>query len=289
MNPANYLWDCERLISWGNAIAQYLRKYSNIYLLREIPGNVGDHLIWEGTTVFLDNQNISFKEIAMQDLHGVSSINGCLLIPGSGALSKNFNEWLPELIQLASTRFTNVVVLPSKINPEVESVKKILSLSNVAFFAREAHSFSKSKGFGVVGLGVDLALFSQYFNVIGSNKSSPNLETLVCLRTDEASKVTSGGYSLNNQVNNDISVTKSDLDGWMQAIKYSESIVTDRLHIAVSAVMLNKKLFYIDADVNKLSNYFEFTFGSTSPTSEVILVDLEWLSNKKYVHPNEVS
>jgi len=225
----------------------------------------------------------------MQDLHGVSSINGCLLIPGSGALSKNFNEWLPELIQLASTRFTNVVVLPSKINPEVESVKKILSLSNVAFFAREAHSFSKSKGFGVVGLGVDLALFSQYFNVIGSNKSSPNLETLVCLRTDEASKVTSGGYSLNNQVNNDISVTKSDLDGWMQAIKYSESIVTDRLHIAVSAVMLNKKLFYIDADVNKLSNYFEFTFGSTSPTSEVILVDLEWLSNKKYVHPNEVS
>jgi hypothetical protein len=52
---------------------------------------------------------------------------------------------------------------------------------------------------------------------------------------------------------------------------------------------LNKKLFYFDADVNKLSNYFEFTFGFTSPTSEVIMVDLEWLSNKKYVHPNEVS
>jgi len=284
----NYFWDFERVVSWGNSIAEYLRQHSNIYLLTELPGNIGDHLIWEGTIVFLNNHKISFKEIRKQDLDSISTIDGCLLIPGSGALTKHFNEWLPETIEAASSRFTHVVVLPSKIDPEIENVRNLLSLSNVTLFAREQNSYSKAKSFGRVGLGVDLALFSHYFEVADTNKSTSNQGVLVCLRTDAASTLTNGSYSLNNQKNNDISITKSDLDGWMQAIKDSDSIVTDRLHIAVSAVMLDKGLFYIDADVSKISNYFKFTFGSTTPTDRVVKIDLEWLVERGYVLSKEV-
>ena len=289
MRASIYTWNCERVVSWGNSIAEYLGRYSNVYLLTELPGNIGDHLIWEGTITFLNNHNIPFTEIKRRDLDSVSGIHGCLLIPGSGALSKHFNEWLPETIESASSRFTHVVVLPSKINPEVDKVANILGLYNTNFFAREQNSFSKAKRFAQVGLGIDLALFSKYFDVVDSNDSIANQDTLVCLRTDQASRVISAAYSLNNQINNDISITKSNLDDWMRAIKGSETIVTDRLHVAVSAVMLNKNLFYLDANVNKISNYFEFTFGSKTPTSKSVKIDLEWLNEKGYIQLNQVN
>ena len=288
MRTDGYFWDSERVVTWGNSIAEYLKQYSNIYLLTELPGNIGDHLIWEGTIVFLNNHKISFKEIKKQDLDSISAIDGCLLIPGSGALTKHFNEWLPETIEVASSRFTYVVVLPSKINPEIQNVRKVLELSNVTLFAREQYSFSEAKRYGRVSLGIDLALFSRYFDEVDSNESTSNEGILVCLRTDAASKLTNGAYSLNGQINNDISITKSDLDGWMQAIKNSDSIVTDRLHVAVSAVMLNKNLFYIDADVDKISNYLKFTFGSSTPTNKVVKIDLDWLREKGYIQLKEV-
>jgi exopolysaccharide biosynthesis predicted pyruvyltransferase EpsI len=165
----------------------------------------------------------------------------------------------------------------------------VLGLSNVTFFAREQNSFSKAKGLGRVSLGIDLALFSQYFDEMDSNESTSIQGVLVCLRTDAASQLTNGAYSLNSQINNDISITKSDLDGWLQAIKDSDSIVTDRLHVAVAAVMLNKKLCYIDADVNKIGNYFKFTFGSVTPTDKVVKVDLTWLYERGYIELKEVS
>jgi hypothetical protein len=59
--------------------------------------------------------------------------------------------------------------------------------------------------------------------------------------------------------------------------------VTDRLHVAVAGVMLNKKLFYIDPDDEKISSYFNFTFGSLTPTEDVFKVDLSWLNDKNYL------
>jgi exopolysaccharide biosynthesis predicted pyruvyltransferase EpsI len=288
MGSSAYIWDYERVVNWGYSIAEYLNKQPNIYLLTDFPGNIGDHLIWDGTTSFLNNNKVPFKEIKKVDIDLISYIDGCLLIPGGGALGAHFHEWLPETIETASGLFAHVIVLPSKLNMEVPGVQNLLRLSNVTFFARDLRSYSSAKKFGPISLGIDLALFSKYFDKTDSSDPSSGYGTLVCLRIDIASKVTTAGYCLNYQINNDISNTKSDLGGWIQAIKDSESIVTDRLHVAVAALMFNKNLFYFNPDVTKISDYFRFTFGSATPTSRVVEIDLEWLCEKGYIQLGEV-
>jgi exopolysaccharide biosynthesis predicted pyruvyltransferase EpsI len=283
VDPSNYSWDCERVIRWGNAISNFIKRNSNVYLLTELPGNIGDHLIWAGTVDFLESHQIRVKEMSIFELSGSEPINGCLLIPGNGALTTYFHEWLPEIIESASKRFANVIVLPSQLEPKIAKIQKILKLSNVVFFAREVKSFTRTKDVTPIGLGVDLALFSQHFDQVKLSDHDSQNKSLLCLRTDAASQIVNAGFSPNVKINRDISVELPNLDSWIVAIREAELIVTDRLHVAVAGVMLNKKLFYIDPDDEKISSYFNFTFGSLTPTEDVFKVDLSWLNDKNYL------
>jgi exopolysaccharide biosynthesis predicted pyruvyltransferase EpsI len=249
--------------------------------LTDLPGNIGDHLIWAGTVDFLESHQIKFKEISISELSRTEFINGCLLVPGSGALTTHFHEWLPETIKAASERFSKVIILPSQIEPEVVKIKTILKLANVVFFTREVKSFARTKDFARIGLGIDLALFSKKFDRITLGNPRIECERLLSLRTDAASEIISAGYFLDEKLNKDISIMMTNLEDWIHAIWEAQSIVTDRLHVAVAAVMLNKKLFYIDPHDEKISNYFHFTFGSSAPNQEVLKVDFNWLKDQQ--------
>jgi exopolysaccharide biosynthesis predicted pyruvyltransferase EpsI len=280
VDPSYYSWNCERILRWGVSISNFIKQNSNIFLLTDLPGNIGDHLIWEGTIDFLKLNQIKYKKISISELSRIGCIDGCLLIPGSGALTTYFHEWLPETIEAASERFTKVIVLPSQLEPKEIEIQKILKLANVVFFTREVKSFVRTKDYARIGLGVDLALFSKNFDQIDFRNHNSTSEQLVCLRTDAASEIVSAECLLNENKNRDISIIMPNLDSWILAIREAESIVTDRLHVAVTAVMFNKKLFYIDPHDEKISSYFNFTFGNICPTKDVFKVDMAYLKDQ---------
>jgi exopolysaccharide biosynthesis predicted pyruvyltransferase EpsI len=90
------------------------------------------------------------------------------------------------------------------------------------------------------------------------------------------------GVAPNPDMNDDISSTKHDLTDWLAAIEQVGSVVTDRLHVAVAAVLLGKRLFYLDPYNKKISTYFAYTFRDSF--NEVITnCSLEWLTEKNYL------
>ena len=62
-------------------------------------------------------------------------------------------------------------------------------------------------------------------------------------------------------LNRDISLSCAGLSDWLAAIGAAGVVVTDRLHVAVAATLLGKRLVYVDPYDAKISTYWTFTFG----------------------------
>jgi len=51
----------QRLTNYADGIGDYLRTMQHVFLLSDMPGNIGDHLIWAGTQRLLKDQDINFR------------------------------------------------------------------------------------------------------------------------------------------------------------------------------------------------------------------------------------
>ena len=252
-----------RIERHSEAICQFLRKVTPLYLLNEIPGNVGDQLIWEGTRRLFAASGIDYATITLDEVikSGTSSRNGSLVVPGSGALTTNFHEWLPMTIIKSSSLFDRVVILPSEFEPSVPIVEEALKLANVFAYARDSFSYRKIKKYGRATLAPDLALWASDFIPSSTSGSAehPEGRVLLALRTDAASRLSALGFQLSN-TNNDVSATSPTLSEFLETIEYADSVVTDRLHVAVATILLGKTLHYVDPLDDKISRYLAYTF-----------------------------
>jgi len=80
---------------YRDALLSFIRKESDLYLLTDMPGNIGDHLICAGTTELLVSGNIQFKDMPVGDVANATRKRGTLLIPGSGAFDRRWHECCP--------------------------------------------------------------------------------------------------------------------------------------------------------------------------------------------------
>jgi exopolysaccharide biosynthesis predicted pyruvyltransferase EpsI len=229
-----------------------------------MPGNIGDHLIWLGTERLLGLENVSYTNISVTEVKSrITSFtqNATLIVPGSGALTSLFNEWLPETIEQASKLYERVVILPSEYEPNVPSVQRALERSNVFSFAREAVSYGKIKVYGKAALSLDPALWAFDFvhetkKDVGDNNPGA---VLLALRSDSASLLLQSGLRPSNS-NDDISISKTSLSEFISSIQQADTIVSDRLHVVVAAVMLGKSVRFIDPYNEKISRYVRYNF-----------------------------
>jgi exopolysaccharide biosynthesis predicted pyruvyltransferase EpsI len=67
---------------------------------------------------------------------------------------------------------------------------------------------------------------------------------------------------LASEDNEDLSTASPNLNQFLERIRASEIIFTDRLHVVVAAVLLGKQVEYLDPRNRKISNYIEFNFES---------------------------
>jgi len=252
----------ERLKRQAQAINAFLLQCQPLTLLSEIPGNIGDHLIWLGTERMLTSSGLTFDRLPMQVLQGSLSQRrkGILLIPGSGALTAKWHEWLPSLALVASKMFERVVILPSEFEPAVPIVHEVLLQENVFPFAREAESYAKIKGYGRAELALDLALWAgDCVSAQPDDYEQSPKNQLLAMRKDAGSLLVDNGFKAAKH-NNDISLSCKNLSEFWGCIRESSEVVTDRLHVAVAAVMLNKHVHYVDPYDHKISRYIRFNF-----------------------------
>lgn len=88
-----------RLSEQQGVVTEFVRRIGPVWLLTRMPGNMGDHLIWSGTERLMTSGGVEYVCISIGELQQSAGRQrpGTLVIPGSGALTTRFHEWLPEL------------------------------------------------------------------------------------------------------------------------------------------------------------------------------------------------
>ena len=282
-SPLNFF---DRLHSYRNAIADFLKQERLLWLLTDMPGNIGDHLIWQGVERLLYTSGIVFNRISVQELTELAKqpSMGTLVIPGSGAFVSIFHEWLPALVISSSKKFTRIVILPSEYETSVPIVQEALSLPNVYSLAREVASYKLIKDFGRSGLALDPALYAFDFQLASNikHKDKKSMHKLLALRTDAGSLLYDKNFQPNPKLNNDISLTTQHLDDFLQAIESVDIIITDRLHVFVASIMKGKQVHFINPYNEKISRYIRYNFHKNF-ADQIKQCDLNWLIEEGYV------
>ena len=273
------------------AIAHFIGQSQPLWLLSEMPGNIGDHLIWVGTERLLTLSGLSYERVPVHSLKEETQARpGTLIIPGSGALVSLWHEWLPDLIIHSSSLFERVVILPSQFDADVPVVQNALQRHNVYPFARDVDSYKKIKKFGKAALAIDPALWAMDFTpaqpTAQHNNDTTHCKTLLALRMDQGSLLADHGFAP-AAGNNDISLTCGNLDEFIHAIRSANIIITDRLHVMVAAVMLGKQIEFVDPYNHKISRYIEFNFGKGF-SDQLSHKTIEWLLVNQYIKLLEV-
>jgi exopolysaccharide biosynthesis predicted pyruvyltransferase EpsI len=278
----------ERLDLYGQALARWLIAQGPLRLIVRMPGNIGDHLIWRGCCDLFERHGVHAERIDHHRALDGPHPDTTLVIPGSGALTRLWHEWLPALIQRAAAQYRNVVVLASDYDPDVPEVAEALALPNVWAIARQPLSYAAIRPFGRAVLMPDPALWCRRFHpsaaspVAATPGDDPEGPLLLALRTDRGSCLADLPLRPDPQRNQDLSRLSPDLDAFLDAVDAASHVVTDRLHIAVSAVMLGKRLSWIDPYDRKISSYLAFAFAEPqrrrcTPLAIEDLQDRGWL------------
>ncbi len=170
-----------------------------------------------------------------------------------------------DLILSAASGYRNVVVLASDYDTDVPVVAEALARPNVWAFARQPLSYAAIRPFGRAALMPDPALW--------------------CRRTDQGSCLRDLPFQVAPAINRDLSTVAANLDAFLEAVGAAGRVVTDRLHIAVAAVMLGKALSWIDPYDRKISAYLPFAFDEAqrsrcTPIRVEEMVERGWLQRR---------
>jgi hypothetical protein len=274
----------DRRASHADCLVEYLGRQSRLRLLTEMPGNTGDRLIWAGTEDVLAAGRLEWAPLPVREA-GVGPHPGeTLVIPGSGAFVRFWHEWLPQCVLDASEVFDRVVILPSEFDVNVPIVGECLGRPNVFPIARDARSYRAVRALSPAALLLDCALSAKALTQRG--RAAGEGGTLLSLREDEGSSLREYNLSPDPERNRDISRTERDLDAWIATIANADSVVTDRLHVAVAAVVLGRRLKYLDPAGEKISTFFSFAFGDARPDG-VERCPVQWLEAQEFVVPED--
>jgi len=234
-------------------LKKFLEKYrdSEIDFYR-FPGNYGDSLIWHGTKILLNELNISENYVEINS----PKINDVLFIDGGG----NFIDYYSDVRDFLTKNhdfYKEIIILPHTIfGDEQINVLRNLS-SDVVVFCREkiSHNFVKQKFLkGKVYLWHDCAFYNTF------PKSSGGVGILNAFRKDRESIFNSIPNS-----NNDLSYSgyaTKPLEDLINYLKQYEEINTDRLHIAICATLLGKKVNLFPNSYYKNEAVFDYSTRS---------------------------
>lgn len=243
-------WRLRRAVH-ARALRRLVRGLPSPVLLTDVPGNTGDLLIASGVDALLGDIVVDRVRYGEQDGRNGRS----LVIPGSGAWSQTYHEWLPELVLEASSVYEHVLVLPSSYDPSVPVVRRALARENVIAISREHASAVRVADLGHLRTHLDCAVFSHHLR---HPVPVPHPEaSLLALRTDLESALDPADLP---SANRDLSAGPPDLSTWLTAITGAGRVVTDRAHVMLAATLLGRQVEFTNGGYWKNAALAETTF-----------------------------
>ena len=214
-------------------LKKYLDRHKNTKVdFFRFPGNYGDSLIWHGTKMLLSSSNISEQYVDISS----SRCNSVLLIDGGGNLVDYYSDVKEFLIKKPSL-YDEIIILPHTIFGE----KQIEVLNNISskltVFCREkvsAEFLENRITHGELYLWHDCAFYNK-FSPVSSGEGVLN-----AFRTDKESTLRTSPES-NNDISYNGYATKP-LNELINVLQKYAKVNTDRLHIAITATLLGKKV-----------------------------------------------
>jgi exopolysaccharide biosynthesis predicted pyruvyltransferase EpsI len=230
----------------------YLSKYKDTSVdFFRFPGNYGDSLIWHGTKKLLSALNISEHYVEISS----PKYNAVLFIDGGG----NFVDYYTDVKDFLTEKlnlYNEVVILPHTIFGE----KQIKVLNNISskltIFCREkvsAKFLSDNLTHGEVYLWHDCAFYNEFF------QAHAGKGVLNAFRSDRES-ILSVSLKLNNDLSYNGYATKP-LDEFISILQGYDQINTDRLHVAIGAALLGKKVKLFPNSYYKNKAVFEYSLS----------------------------
>lgn len=239
-------------------LRKFLEKYRNTNVdFYRFPGNYGDSLIWHGTKTLLRELNISENYVDIKS----PKTNDVLLIDGGG----NFVDYYSDVRDFLFKKhdvYKEIIILPHTIFGQ-KQVEILNNLSGeVTIFCRERISFDFLKqNFrkGNICLWHDCAFYNNLPKFEGGEG------ILNAFRKDKES-VLNSIPNCNNDLSYNGYATKP-LDELINSLKPYQEVNTDRLHIAICATLLGKKVNLFPNSYYKNQAVFDYSLKKFSNIS----------------------
>ena len=231
-------------------LKKFLEKYRNARVdLCRFPGNYGDSLIWHGTKILLSELNISENYVEIDS----PKSSDILFIDGGG----NFVDYYSDVRDFLNKKpdlYREIVILPHTIfgYKQIDTLNKLSG--NVTVFCREKISFDFVKQHllkGNVYLWHDCAFYNHF------SKSPEGNGILNAFREDKES-IHNNVPSANHDLSYNGYATKPLEDLVSYLMRYRE-INTDRLHLAICATLLGKKVNLFPNSYYKNKAVFDYS------------------------------
>jgi exopolysaccharide biosynthesis predicted pyruvyltransferase EpsI len=214
-----------------------LRDFLEIYKDRSVdffrfPGNYGDSLIWHGTKILLSSLNISEQYVDISSLN----YNNILFIDGGGNLVDYYSD-VKDFLTKKPSLYDEIIILPHTIfgEKQVEVLNNISSKLTIFCRERVSAEFLEDRlTHTEVYLWHDCALYNKFSPV------PPGRGILNSFRLDQESIL-----HILPKSNNDLSYNgyaTKPLDELIDVLQKYAQVNTDRLHIAIAATLLGKRV-----------------------------------------------
>lgn len=208
-------------------------------------GNWGDHLIEVGAMELFKAFNIKVVMVnptyVSLDLMALSHVD-TVFISGGGSLGKKYISNYELRTDLLKTFNGKTIILPQSMTDELDENTYTFT------WLREVTSFQKKTG--MKGICHDLAFF---VNLDSYKQIKPKYLTGILLR-EEAESLSTHPLNLRDPVK-----LSNSLEDYIRLAANHEHIITDRLHFAIIAAKLGRRVSLVANNYYKIKAIYEFS------------------------------
>jgi len=247
-------------------LKDFLETYKNQSVdFFRFPGNYGDSLIWHGTKILLSSLNISEHYVDISS----PNYNNVLFIDGGGNLVDYYHDVI-DFLKKKSDLYDEIIIFPHTISgrKQIEILNDISS--KLVIFCREkvsAKFLEEGLTRGEVYLWHDCAFYNK-FSAVPSGKGVLN-----AFRSDNESILHALPKS-NNDLSYNGHATKP-LKELINILQRYEQVNTDRLHIAIGATLLGKRVRLYSNSYYKNKAVFDYSLKKFSNVKFVEKFDIQ--------------
>jgi len=211
--------------------------------------SLDDELAAAGIRELLDHRPL--REI---DIATLAFTRGDTALIAGGGFSRPDHGLMTRALAIAELRYERVIVLPGSFDPAEDVVRAALARTKAVVFTCDPASLSRIETLCDARLAHSCSLYLDF-----PDRRDAGAGVLNAFRSDPMSE-----RQRRPPDNDDISLTKRDLAGWLDAIAAHEVVRTDRGQVMIAAALIGKQVEFAPSPYEELDSLAAFSLSGRS-------------------------